>query len=394
MSLTSSKLAVGEAPGLYGEIKVDESVIQQIWNEQLIDQSKLRTTSGLSIQVRHCGSWNRAEEGPDFHSAEIQIGDQVHHGDVEIHFRPSDWVRHRHHQDPNFKRVVLHVCLFLDKQCGSTGQSTDSSRIPVLHLLPYLTQGLEEYVEEFTLRKLAGMEPSFRSTKLDLLSPENDCVELAQQRWKQKGKFARVRLQNADWQAACHQWFLEVLGYRRNRAPMTQIALEYPISCWSDSRFNVEDVFSRQQGWKLRGCRPANHPRTRLMQYQKLSLENPSWPEQLLSLEIGSESNAAAHNRKSLLIAQHLKTWREDFLQGIFGGTRANTLWVDAILPLLSVQQEKDCFATWYHWPAGDCPAGFRDMAHNFGWIKGTSSSPFSNGVVQGIIGLLVKESQ
>ena len=89
MSLTSSKLAVGEAPGLYGEIKVDESVIQQIWNEQLIDQSKLRTTSGLSIKVKHCGSWNRTEEGPDFHSAEIQIGDQVHHGDVEIAGLPT-----------------------------------------------------------------------------------------------------------------------------------------------------------------------------------------------------------------------------------------------------------------------------------------------------------------
>ena len=394
MRVPSSKLVVGEAPGLYGEIKVDESVIQQIWNEQLIDQSKLRTTCGLSIKVKHCGSWNRAEEGPDFHSAEIQIGDQALHGDVEIHFRPSDWVRHRHHQDPNFKRVVLHVCLYLDKQSLSTGQSTDSSGIPVLYLLPHLTQGLEEYVEEFTLRKLAGMEPSFRTKKLDLLSPENDCIELAQQRWMQKGKFARARLQNTDWQAACHQWFLEVLGYRRNRAPMTKIALEYPLSCWSDRQFNVEDVFSRQQGWKLRGCRPANHPRSRLMQYQKLSQENPSWPEQLLSLEIEGRINAADHNRKSLSIAHHLKTWREDILKGIFGGTRANTLWVDAILPLLSIHQEKDYFATWYHWPAGDCPTGFSDMAHRFGWIRGTSSSPFSNGVVQGIIGLLVKDSQ
>jgi len=394
MSLVSSRLAVGEAPGLYGEIKVDESVIQQIWNEQLINQSKLRTTCGQSIKVKHCGSWNRAEEGPDFHGAEIQIGDQAHHGDVEIHFQPSDWVRHRHHQDPNFKRVILHVCLYLDKQAGSAGQKADASGIPVLHLLPYLTQGLEEYVEEFTLRKLAGMEPSFRTTKMDLLSSENDCLKLAEQRWKQKSKFARARLQNSDWQAACHQWFLEVLGYRRNRGPMTQVALEYPLSCWSDPQLNVEDIFSRQQGWKLRGCRPANHPRTRLMQYQKLSRVNPSWPEQLLSLDIGSESNAADHNRKSLSIAQYLKTWRENILQGIFGGTRANTLWVDAILPLLSIQQEKDYFATWYHWPAGDCPAGFRDMAHRFGWIKGTSSSPFSNGVVQGIIGLLLKESQ
>ncbi len=168
-----------------------------------------------------------------------------------------------------------------------------------LHLLPHLTQGLEEYVEEFTLRKLAGIEPSFRATKLDLLSPENDCIELAEQRWKQKGKFARARLQNTDWQAACHQWFLEVLGYRRNHAPMTNIALKYPLSCWSDPQFNVEDVFSRQQGWKLRGCRPANHPRNRLIQYQKLSREKPSWPEELLSIEIGSESNAANHNRKA-----------------------------------------------------------------------------------------------
>ena len=394
MSLVSSQVSVGGAPGLHGEIELDELVIQQIWHEQLIDDTGLQTQCGKSIKVKDVGFWNREDGGPKFRNAEIQIGDQSIHGDVEIYFRPSDWMRHRYHQDQNFKGVVLRVCLYLEKGIAVNGPSNNPSDVPILHLLPYLTQGLEEYVEEFALRKLAGLSSLHSVKKLASLKPDKECLQLAKRRWKQKCKFAKARLQKFDWQCACHQWFLEVLGYSKNRVPMTRVALEYPVDCWSDFRLNVEDLFSRQKGWRLNGCRPANHPLTRLIQYQKLCNDNPSWTEQLLSFDILEEGDACTHNRKNLRIAQCNKIWREEILKSIFGETRANTLLVDTILPLLSVYQGKDYFATWCHWFAGDCPTLFRESALRLGWIDGTLSSPFSNGIVQAIIGYLIEEDQ
>ena len=51
-------------------------------------------------------------EGPDFLGAEIEIAGSTVLGDVEIHFRSSDWRAHGHHENPSFERVVLHVILF------------------------------------------------------------------------------------------------------------------------------------------------------------------------------------------------------------------------------------------------------------------------------------------
>ena len=381
----STMLNVAETPGLYGAVKIEESLIQKIWEEQSFDTSDMSTLCGKEIILIDRGEWNRGEEGPDFRNAQLRIGGKRCAGDIEIHFRPSDWERHGHCRNPNFNRVILHVCLFAERNEQSFSVLENGNKVPVLHFLPCLTQGVEEYAEELALRQLSGRESGYFSSEELSRLKEADVYALAKQRWDGKLNFAKLRINKTGWEAACHQWFLEVLGYRRNRAPMTQIALEFPLASWQDSSLRIEDVFRSQKDWKLRGCRPLNHPLNRLKQYHRLCLKNPDWVSGLKEFSVCPIEDPVAATRASLGLGDCRKNWQNHILKNIFGGNRANTLWVDACLPLYCVLHGVNAFALWYHWPVGDCPQSFRSIANDVGWIGRGRQHPFSNGMVQAI---------
>ncbi len=151
---------------------------------------------------------------------------------------------------------------------------------------------------------------------------------------------------------------------------------------------NPEDVYSSETDWKLRGSRPANHPRKRLEQYAQIMKSRPNWMENLKSMDFQSNFQATKENlissRKALGLKIHKKEFADAVLGGSIGGTRLHTLMVDACLPLWSVQNQKDIFETWFHWSAGDVPAKFRSWSSEKGLTN--RSNPFCNGLAQAII--------
>jgi hypothetical protein len=67
---------------------VDERIVQAIWHEQLLHGDRLATCSGKPVRVIDPGKWN-GEAGPDFRTAELEIGGRRLRGDVEIHVLSS-----------------------------------------------------------------------------------------------------------------------------------------------------------------------------------------------------------------------------------------------------------------------------------------------------------------
>ena len=126
--------------------------------------------------------------------------------------------KHGHHQDPAYAKVILHVILYPTQNSKSKLLHRTAGKIPTLVLLPYLLKSIEEYAEEFAMEKLAGISSS---SSIPENFPENwnEAREMARERWIQKCLYAQKRLDSTGWEGACHQWFLEVLGYRRNRMP-------------------------------------------------------------------------------------------------------------------------------------------------------------------------------
>ena len=161
-------------------------------------------------------------------------------------------------------------------------------------------------------------------------------------RWIQKCKHAENRLNSANWEDACHQWFLEVLGYRRNRTPMARIAQLFPVKAWR-AGLNEDEVYASQKDWKLRGCRPANHPMKRLQQYAQLSklLRVVISMQKMDFSEDCSIEALALISRKTLQLKKLEDVWAQNILGGIFGDPSAHTVGGCVLATLVGLPREE-----------------------------------------------------
>lgn len=382
-----------EYQGLHGAVTVSERVVQKIWQRRDFRQEGLVTLAGRRVNVRQPGRWNR-QEGPDFREAEISLDGEVSRGDVEIHFYPQDWFLHGHDRDPHFDRVALHVCLFPPRQRYQP--ATTGGRLPeTLVLLGYLNQDLESYAADDAL---AALEQRERPDLLQLLLAETPearltaLYERAALRWRQKVAFARQRLSKTDWAQACHQLALEVLGYRRNRGPMAMLAARFPLAVFAGQEAGA--LYRQMEGsWRLAGLRPANHPRKRLAQYLTVLGHDPAWPETLLAwadacgLADRREPRTASLRKGTLAAAR--QALAERVLGDALGGSRLDTLVIDACLPLLAAKTGRDYFPAWFHWWAGDMPARLAGLLREAEVLG--PRRPAANGWFQGGLQLLLE---
>jgi hypothetical protein len=115
---------------------MNERLLQFIWQFQYFNKSGLATTTGEAIQVIFPGQ-NNSNQGPDFSDAKIRIGNAVWAGAVELHIHTSDWARHRHQHDRNYKNVILHVVWQHDGSAGTAPVLELQSRVPKVLLLRY-----------------------------------------------------------------------------------------------------------------------------------------------------------------------------------------------------------------------------------------------------------------
>ena len=105
---------------------------------------------------------------------------------------------------------------------------------------------------------------------------------LAKQRWLAKRKFVQNRLKKQSIEEAFHEIFMEVLGYKRNKVQMSNLAKIFLPSFWKEENGQVDEIYNRINYWKIRGLRPANHPKQRIKQYLQLWKSSPDWIDKLL----------------------------------------------------------------------------------------------------------------
>jgi len=387
-----------EFQGLYGPYQVAERLVQKIWLRGEYDAARLLTLSGKTVRVINPGEWNRLG-GPDFLSAELEIeGDRIG-GDVEIHFREADWTAHRHHLDPAYNGVVLHVLLFPPLAGREPIETYRGSTIETVVLIDLLWHDLEEYAFNDAAASASGMPTDQALEHLVSLSPDKRreiLFELARRRWDQKVKFAGIRIERLGFEGACHSTTLEVLGYSRNRAAMLAVADRYPIESWPG--VDPAEVFGRRDvHWRRQGIRPANQPKCRLAQYARLTCEGRAWIDRLKSwsdcfdLPFVSGSPPLVRNiRMGMRLSRLRREVLTRVLAGAVSGSRADTMVVDAFLPILASRGGKQYFEPWFGWVPGDVPAGHREILRQAGIGGLGREAPHAHGWFQGLLGLMI----
>jgi len=86
----------------------NELQLQQFWFRKSVSTKGLKTLCGKPLSVIDPGIWN-SNQGPDFIFSKIKIGEVEWVGNVEIHIFCSDWFKHKHEDDINYARIILHV---------------------------------------------------------------------------------------------------------------------------------------------------------------------------------------------------------------------------------------------------------------------------------------------
>ncbi len=245
---------------------IHERFLRQIWSNQYLSHTSLRTVDGRAVAVLDPGRLN-ATSGPDFRRARISIGGVTYAGDVEIHRTVFEWLQHGHQEDPRYNGVVLHVVL--EHAAGIADIVAQSGRtIPTLVLADFLPCSIrtvwqhaimDERSSRTTILPCAASEPvpdEVREPWLHHLATER--LELKVRRFQERlFELARnhagcVRdngssgpplvegspdeipspaepseqdlARRSVWDQVLYEGLLEGLGYDRNRDPFVRLA--------------------------------------------------------------------------------------------------------------------------------------------------------------------------
>lgn len=113
-----------------------ERLLQYIWQFQYFNKTGLVTIEGEPVQIISPGQFN-THQGPDFLEAKIRINKTIWAGAVELHINATDWKKHRHQQDKNYRNVILHVVWNDDGENSTMPVLELKSRVPKILLRRY-----------------------------------------------------------------------------------------------------------------------------------------------------------------------------------------------------------------------------------------------------------------
>lgn len=125
-----------------------EDLLHTIWKYKLIQQSSFVGTKGESIDVISIGEHNQ-NSGPDFFASKLVINGIQLVGNVEIHIKTSDWLKHRHQDDKAYDNLILHVVYEHDAELPQN----ELFNVSVLELKHYIQPALIDKYSQLQLSK-------------------------------------------------------------------------------------------------------------------------------------------------------------------------------------------------------------------------------------------------
>ena len=122
-----------------------ERLLHYVWQYKLYASPEQTTTEGGIFTILDPGIHN-TDAGPDFFNAKLKCNETVWVGNIEIHMRASDWLRHGHHTDKAYDSVILHVV----EQADAIIYRTNGEVIPQVELVipDYVKQNYAILIEQ------------------------------------------------------------------------------------------------------------------------------------------------------------------------------------------------------------------------------------------------------
>jgi hypothetical protein len=283
--------------------KLNEDLLQFIWQHKLLQPLPFYTVSGKPIEIVKFGELN-SNSGPDFFNARIKIDNVVLAGNIEIHVNTSDWLKHNHTNNKSYDNLILHVVYEHDKNI----QQNETYSVEVLELKNLIDDATIYNYEQImlsTLKLPCGEQ-------LNAVSDEvfsNWLQRLAVERLEQKMQSIKNLFEyfRGDYSQTFYTLLLRNFGFKINAEPFELLAKHLPLSIllkhndslfqtqallfgvagFLDDQFKEPDIIKLQNEFeylknkykliqlnkhifKLSKMRPANFPGVRLAQVATL----------------------------------------------------------------------------------------------------------------------------
>lgn len=297
---------------------IKEEFLHYLWRLKRFDLQNLKSTTGEDLQIRSFGEYHQ-DAGPDFMNARVAIGTTLWAGNVEMHVLSSDWRRHRHHEDPAYRNVILHVVYEEDEPIFHPG----GDRIPCLELKNRIPPMVHQRYQEL-LRNESWIPCQHLVKDIPDGLRELWLTRLAIERLEEKTTAIAATLASLknDWEETLYRHLAYSFGVKINCEPFFQLAcitplkliqkyqpysllveallfgqagfLEsffyqdfYPSMLASEYRYlkNKHDLVPMQQSaWKFLRLRPASFPTLRIAQFSGLLHQYGQLFDKILSI--------------------------------------------------------------------------------------------------------------
>lgn len=225
---------------------VNEDFIAFIWKNRLIP-SQIISTNNLNVEIVSTGYQN-FNAGPDFLNAKIKINNTLWAGNVEIHVKASDWIKHNHNSDPNFDNIILHVVYEADFFDQSNKHEN------------FTTIEIKSFISEETLKKYFNLINSQSSipcqkniSQISFIKINPWLNRIAVERLENKTTAIKQLLSKTamDWETTFYIWFVSSFGMKLNNTAFQLLANSLSLKTLirhSENTFQIEALLYGQAG--------------------------------------------------------------------------------------------------------------------------------------------------
>ncbi|GEP93839.1 DUF2851 family protein [Chitinophaga cymbidii] len=342
---------------------LSEELLQYIWQSGLFNQQELSTVAGEPLTIISRGQLNR-NAGPDFTAARIRIGAVEWAGNVELHYRTSDWRKHGHHRNPRYDNVILHVVFEHDVPSHDAPCLELHHRIPKLLLQRYQT--LKESEAFIPCAPLLSrlQEQAWTPWKAALMEERLERKTGLLFNWLQQSRF--------NWEEVCFRAMAQGFGMPVNTEAFLQLALSLPFMLLARQRPHLlrlesllfgqagmlagqfRDAYPRQlqqeyqflqhkyrlepmpaHGWNWLRMRPSSFPTMRIACFAALLHQTPHLFSRLLELEDPSAAEQLFHAAPSPYWEDHYRFDIPSVRTAGIGKSTILRIIVNVVIPLL-----------------------------------------------------------
>ncbi len=278
-----------------------EILLHYIWEHCLWAGFPQQTTDGRPVEILSVGEHN-LNSGADYSHARIRIGGTEWVGNIEIHVHSSDWYHHKHHQDPAYNSVILHVVRDADKQVfNSKGEAVTQCVLKYPDDRDYLSGLLADACKMDSPEERIGCAQQLLEDPLLLTEGWRKLLLRKRLDCKRASIERLLTITNGSWEHAFYISLARNFGFHTNSVPFEELAIATPLSCLRkhrDSLFQLTAILIGQSGlpipdesmkreylflqhkfgltpidgslWKKGRIRPQNSPERRIRQFAYL----------------------------------------------------------------------------------------------------------------------------